>query len=105
MNEVTVSLILDLARLISNKIKLDDFLSLHLEYYGFNGELYKNIIPKLKMILGSVTGTNEDEFAEFMMGLISLSDYSFILIDKFLELNIVAIKNLNEILIEDDYLR
>lgn len=57
------------------------------------------------MIPGFATATNGDEFAKFMMRLISLSDYSFILIDKFLELNIAAIKNLNETLIEDYYLR
>ncbi|HGJ5875970.1 MAG TPA: hypothetical protein ACHBX0_05690, partial [Arsenophonus sp.] len=34
-----------------NSLSEDDFLELYLEYYGFNGELGKNLFPKIDMLL------------------------------------------------------
>ncbi|MDR5617123.1 hypothetical protein [Arsenophonus sp.] len=102
LNEVTAHLVLDLANLILKKMDLDNFLSSHPEYYGFSGEVFNDIFGKLKTILNSKEVTNSNEFAEFMMGLISFTNYSYNIVDKFLDLNISVIKSINKSLLEDD---
>ena len=100
-NRVT-AFILDLVKLISKKITVDDFLELHPEYYGPNGELGKNLFPKIDMLLKTRAVTNADKFAELVMKFISLTNDSYTLLDKFIGISLTAVKSLNEHSIDDD---
>lgn len=92
-----------MAKLISKKITVDDFLLLHPEYYGFNPELGKDLIPRMNMLLNITEVTNANEFAELMMKVISVTNNSYILLDKFMGQSLEAIRSLNEYLIEDNF--
>ncbi|HGJ5860243.1 MAG TPA: hypothetical protein ACHBX6_11235 [Arsenophonus nasoniae] len=96
-------LILDLVKLISKKITIDKFLQLHPEYYGYNGELDKYLFPKIDRLLKIKKVTNADEFAELMIEFLSLSNNSYTLLDKFMGINIEAVKSLNQYSIEGDF--
>ncbi|WGO82940.1 hypothetical protein [Arsenophonus apicola] len=96
-------LILDLVKLISKKITIDKFLQLHPEYYAYNGELGKYLFPKIDRLLKIKKVTNADEFAELMIEFLSLSNNSYTLLDKFMGVNIEAVKSLNQRSIEGDF--
>jgi hypothetical protein len=103
VDDKILSLIVELAKLISKKITVDDFLLLHPEYYGFNAELGKELIPRMDMLLKTTEITNANEFVELMIKVISLTSNSYILLDKFMGQSLEAIKSLNEYLIEDNF--
>lgn len=103
MDEKILSLILDLAQLISKKITVDDFLLLHPEYYGLNSELGNNLTPIMNMLLNTKKITNPDEFAELMIVFMSLTSNCYILLDKFMAQSLEAIRSLNEYFIDDNY--
>jgi hypothetical protein len=104
LKDVSGHLVFDMAKLILKKMDLEDFLSSHPEYYGFNGKEFNDIFRRLKKILDSTEVTNSDQFAEFMMNLISFNKYSYSIADKFLSSNLLAVESINKAL-ENDSLK
>ncbi|WGO83479.1 hypothetical protein [Arsenophonus apicola] len=104
LKDVSGHLVFDMAKLILKKMDLEDFLSSHPEYYGFNGKEFNDIFRRLKKILDSTEVTNSDQFAEFMISLISFNKHSYTIIDKFLSSNLLAVESINKAL-EDDSLK
>ncbi|WP_387689159.1 hypothetical protein [Photorhabdus sp. RM71S] len=81
-------LIDDVADLALNKFTVDDFLRLHLEYFGKKNDLYTVMQTELASLIKLAAPTNADSFAELCIAILSLNQFSFDLLDNYLSGNV-----------------